>query len=78
MLLEGTPIIDIQYTAVENSNKLKGGWAPMVWNNKRVVGSDWHYRGLDQEVALKEAQLLAVEEANHYSGDWDITISEKA
>jgi hypothetical protein len=69
----------IEYAAIPNANKMPRaeGWVPMVWNNGRPILSDYRSRGWDKEPVVEQAQEFAEIEADHYSGDWDVTIQER-
>jgi hypothetical protein len=71
------PVIAIRYAALKNQNENKPGWIPMVWNNKREVLSPWSHVSYDKSHALAMAKIMAKEEADHYSGDWDLSVKKK-
>jgi hypothetical protein len=52
-----------------------GGFIPHV----RHTGREWTWLRswpIDEDQARCEARLAAQEEAGHYSGDWDVKVSE--
>ena len=67
--------ISIKYGVAENANSDSGGFVPHVTNNGRLIGSTWRVGGMGKEDALKEAEVIAEEEAARYSGDWLVEVS---
>jgi len=63
----------IEWAAVPNEDKRRGGWLPIIWINGRQTGDVWG-RGYDLDDAALLAQRAASEEAARYIGDWKITI----
>jgi len=69
--------VKIEYAALPNQYKEKGGWAPATWVNGREQVTAWHHKGFMKADALKRARAIAEEEADHYIGDWDVTITKR-
>jgi hypothetical protein len=67
----------LEYGAVENTNKNRGGWSPMVWKNGVMMSPSWSSTGYDKDEAIAMAKESAHDEADHYTGDWEITIGER-
>jgi len=73
----GHQILKIAYGAVPNTNKMRGphdGFSPVVWFNGTPHDSGWSARGLDRETACLVAKTQALDEADHYTGDWVIKV----
>ena len=68
-------VIKIEFGAVPNTNEARGGFLPMIWINDRPQG-DTFGRGLDKDEAIAQAEIEANEEADHYVGDWGVSIQK--
>jgi len=68
----GNEIIKIAYGAVPH-HAGKGGFAPVIWVNGRD-SSAWSHKSYDLEDACKIAKRMAVDQSEHYGGDWNISI----
>jgi hypothetical protein len=66
----------IQYGAIANANKHRGGWMPQVWVNGHAHG-DSYGRGYDRDSALQLAKEEALEKAARFLGDWKIVIEPR-
>ena len=77
MAREETPTIAIVYDAVPNENKTRGGFMPVYEKNGKLHG-DTYGRGFDRDEALALAKADALDEAAHYSGDWNVTVQSRA
>lgn len=65
--------INIEYGVGETDK----GWIPLTWMNGKSFGHTYYEKGWDRDIALKYAKQLAQGEAEHYVGDWDITITPR-
>lgn len=71
--------VDIRYGVVRNERTEAqggGGWLPVIRVNGRTEGSTWATRGYDKEEAMERARERAEQEADHYGGDWTITLKQ--
>lgn len=66
--------IEIRYSARQNLNTIRGGWAPDVRVNGRIAISPYHHAGLDRDEALAMALAEANDEASRYVGDWTVSV----
>lgn len=69
--------IAFEYGVVENTNQKQGGWVPMIWKNGVLMYPSWSSIGWDKDEAFAIAKRDVHEEADRYSGDWDISIKER-
>jgi hypothetical protein len=67
-----------EYGVVKNKNERQGGWLPAVWQNGRLLGSEWSTISYDRDEALQMAPREADEAAERYIGDWDITMKPRS
>jgi hypothetical protein len=67
--------IEIRYFAILNKRK-DCGWLPMVTNNGHRLGDTYCSVGYSKEEAEEIALENAKREAEHYLGDWTITITK--
>jgi hypothetical protein len=66
----------IQWHAIPNENKARGGWMPVYDRDGKTRGHTYG-KGYDLEAALEMARVDAEEEAARYVGDWDVTVEQK-
>lgn len=69
----GDDKIVIRYYAAPNENVARGGFMPLIEVNGRQRG-DTYGRGYDREEAMVLAEARALQEAQHYTGDWRISV----
>jgi hypothetical protein len=67
----------IEYGIIENLNK-GHGWLPITYEDGCQQGNTYSSWGYDKDVALEQAKLAAQELADHFIGDWEITIQARA
>lgn len=68
-----SPTKRIEYGAVPNTNTIRGGWVPMVWEDGRPVSGTFRTTSaLDEGQARELAYTDARERASRYVGDWQI------
>jgi len=72
----GEDSITIVFGAVPNKYLLKGGYLPVIWINGRRQGDTYSSIGYDLDEAIELAETYAREEAEHYVGDWSVSIRE--
>lgn len=69
--------VDIQYNAVPNDDKRRGGWMPVYRVGRGRTRGDTYGRGHDLDRAVRAAKAMAHEEAARYRGDWCVTVRRK-
>jgi len=74
----GAGRVTIEYAAVPNARGADHGWLPLIWIDGRQSGHTYAAHGYDRDVAAQLALADAREEAARYSGDYRVTITERA
>jgi hypothetical protein len=68
--------VDIRWYALPNTNKIAGGFLPMITEDGKARGDTWSGRGYSKAEAEARAEAKAHEAGARFTGDWNVVVKK--